>query len=266
MTGGPRCWREAERGACPMVMNRICAMLEYCETDSPQFPPTLLYNEGWLLRLVIDWFSRNDVPEHHLTFLKGSRWYSEALLPSAFLPRSRGDPLGESWTHVDGAIGAFEIGKEGKADLSLLPEAEQFVVLEAKLFSKLASGVTHAKYFDQAARTVACMAEVLKRADRHPSSLSHLGFYVVARRSQIDAGVFNKEMDRDSIGEKVGQRVAEYDGAREQWYRGWFEPTFQEIEIDVVSWEQLLETIGEYDASSAASIVEFYKCCVALNQ
>jgi hypothetical protein len=136
----------------------------------------LLYNEGWMLRLVMDWFSANDVPDHRLSFVPGARWYSEALLPSAFLARYQGDPLAGSWAHADGAIGQFAVGKERKADLSLLPDAQHLVVLEAKLFSRLSSGVANAEYFDQAARNVACVAGVLRRAERHPSNLSHLGF------------------------------------------------------------------------------------------
>jgi hypothetical protein len=249
-----------------MIITRICAMIESCTTDSPLFPPTLLYNEGWLLRLVIDWFSMNDVPNHPLSFPRNARWYSEALLPSAFLARRRADRLAESWTHVDAAIGHFEIGKDAKADLSLLPDAEHFVVLEAKMFSRLSSGVKNAKYFDQAARTVACVAKVLKRADRHPSNLSHLGFYVLAPQSQIDAGRFDREMERDSMRQKVEQRVAEYAGAKDQWYVDWFEPTLQRIEIGVVSWEDLIGTIAEHDSASAHSIEEFYEQCVRYNQ
>lgn len=249
-----------------MVMTRICAMLESCTEDSCPFPPTALYNEGWLLRLVIDWFSMNDVQDHPLAFPRKARWYSEALLPSAFLAQRKGDRLAESRTHADGAIGHFEIGKVGKADLSLLPDAEHLVVLEGKMFGRLASGVTNAKYYDQAARTVACVAEVLRRADRRPMALSRLGFYVLAPQSQIDAQTFGQEMDRDSIRQKVKRRVAEYAGARDQWYTDWFQPTFQRIESGVLSWDDLIGTIGEHDSASARSIDEFYQRCVRYNQ
>lgn len=54
-------------------------------------PPTALFNEGWMLRLVLDWAShhRSAIPE--LTFDNGSQWYSEALLSSRFRPRRRSD-------------------------------------------------------------------------------------------------------------------------------------------------------------------------------
>ena len=152
-----------------MLFDRISILLESCSTENPCFPPTTLYNEGWLLRLVLDWFSTHDIGNHPLNFEKKARWFSEALLPSAFLARRRGDPLAESWTHADGVVGHFVIGAQGKTDLSLLPRATQLLVVEAKMFSELSSGVTKARYFDQAARTVACIAEVFHRANMNPT-------------------------------------------------------------------------------------------------
>ncbi len=51
----------------------------------------------------------------------------------------------------------------------MIPTATQFVVAEGKMYSPLSPGVTHARYFDQAARTVACIAEVLRRGKRTPA-------------------------------------------------------------------------------------------------
>ena len=80
-----------------------------------------------------------------------------------FKARFRGDPLSEARTNADGVIGHIRIGDKAKADLELIEDAKQFTVIEAKVGSHLSSGVTHAEYFDQAARTVACMAEAIKR-------------------------------------------------------------------------------------------------------
>jgi hypothetical protein len=190
-----------------MVINKIKLLLESCSTDQAFFPPTLLYNEGWMLRLIMDWFSTYKLEDHPLSVPKGCKWYSEALLPSAFLPRSRSDSLAESWTHADTVIGHFEIGKGAKGNLILLPDASHFVVIEAKMFSKLSSGVKHAAYFDQAARNVACMAETMKRARCFPSKFTCLGFYVLAPRTQIEQGIFAADLNRDSIKGKVERRV-----------------------------------------------------------
>jgi hypothetical protein len=254
-TGGPAL-REG------MMLERIQSILETCETDTPLLPRTELYNEGWLLRLVLDWYSAHQVPNHLLSFDERSHWFSEAWLPSAFLQ----GPQRESWTHADGVIGHFTVGEKGKAALSLRADATHFVVLEAKLFSRLASGVTHAPYYDQAARTVACIAEVLRCVSRRPHAVSHLGFYVLAPRSQIQRGVFAPVLDRNSIGQKVQQRVQEYDGEREEWYAGWFQPTWEQIEIDALSWEDVIETIGSHKPATARALQAFYRQCLEHNQ
>lgn len=151
-----------------MIFKRIEALLKSCETDFPLMPPTQLYNEGWMLRLTVDRFASIDLKNepHPLAVPSECRWYSDALLPSAFIAKSRGDSRAESWTHADGVIGHFDIGNGAKGNMTLLTDAKHFVVLEAKMFSKLSAGVKNATYFNQAARNVACMAEVLKHAGR----------------------------------------------------------------------------------------------------
>ncbi len=249
-----------------MEIDRIRKLLESCTSKTPSFPPTLIYNEGWFLRLVLDWFFTHSVPNHPLEFHANAKWFSEALLPSAFLARFRGDPLAESWTHADGAIGHFTIGKDRKTDLSLLDDAKQLVILEAKMFSGLSSGVSNAKYYDQAARNVACIAEVFRRAKAFPRSLSNIGLYVLAPLSQIEKGVFTKAVNRESIKNKVDKRVRDYSGTKEQWYSDWFLPTFQQIEIMEISWEEIIATIREQEPESANSLEIFYRRCIEFNQ
>ncbi len=247
-------------------IERICMMLESCATESSLFPPTLLYNEGWLLRLVLDWFSTHSVTEHPLNFPENARWFSEALLPSAFLERHKGDQLAESWTHADGVVGHFLVGNGSKAGLSLLPRATHFVVLEAKMFSCLSTGVKNAKYYDQAARNVACIAEVFHRADLSPQTATQVGFYVLAPHSQIERGVFSEAMNHGSIQRKIERRVREYAGAKDQWYSEWFQPTYQKMEVGTVSWEELIAAIGKQESASADSIERFYRRCIEFNQ
>ena len=117
---------------------------------------------------------------------------------------------------------------------------------------------------------MACVAEVLGRATRGPSNLSHLGFYVVAPKSQVEGGVFEKHLKRDSICEKVKRRVRQYkgredEGEKNEWYVRWFEPTLQQIAVHVLKWEDLIGTIREQDPSSAALIAEFYQQCLRFN-
>ena len=182
---------------------KIYEMLCLAASDSRTFPATIFYNEGWLLRLVLDWFSRHSFIGHPLDFASRARWYSEALLPSQFLPRYRGDLLGEGWTHADGVVGHVVIGNGAIANTTLAGNSSQFVVTEAKLFSPLSTGVRHAPTFDQAARNVACIAEVLSKAVRPPDQFLSLGFFVIAPREQIDRHLFRTQVSKDSIQDKV---------------------------------------------------------------
>ena len=248
-----------------MFLKSFLSLLSDINHEKPYFPPTILYNEGWLLRLVVDWFSISAVTDHPLAFPEDGRWYAEARLPSAFLPRFMGDPLAESHTNADGVIGHFTIGSRGKTDLALNPDAKHFVVLEAKLFSGLSKGVTHAKYFDQAARSVACMAEVLKRAECNPNSLYDLGFYVLAPHKQIQSKTFTRHLDKHVIIEKAKRRIAPYHGERDDWFRDWFVPTLEKIDVGAISWETTLDLIVEKDAEIGASLAEYYTHCLTFN-
>ena len=158
------------------------------------------------------------------------------------------------------------------ADASLAKDAAQFIVTEAKLFSPLAPGVTHARYFDQAARNVACIAEMLCRAERHPEQLSSLGFFVLAPAEQIgERKLFNSLLSKESIKEKVKRRVDEYVGSREeeqkgQWLQNWFTPTLEHVEVTAISWEEIIKIIREKDARFGAELLSFYNECCQFNR
>lgn len=229
-------------------------------------PPTQIYNEGWMLRIILDWFAKHSGNDHILSFPGDGRWYSEALLASPFLSQVRGDPLGESYTHADGVIGHFEIGNNGYGDLLLRSGATHFIIIEAKMFSKLSPGVTHARYYNQAARNVACISEILNKAHCNPRSLTSLGFCLIAPESRIDEGIFTQYMSPVSIKRTVKRRVEEYNGTKDEWYHNWFLPTMEAIKINTISWEQVIADISAMDAVSGKELEAFYNLCLKYNK
>ncbi|HLW90495.1 MAG TPA: hypothetical protein VKS78_04230 [Roseiarcus sp.] len=247
---------------------RIYAMLSLAHSENRNFPATIFYNEGWLLRLVLDWFSRRNSSENHpLDFSLEAGWFSEALLPSQFRPRRRPDPLSESRTHADGVIGHVTIGSGAKADVVLKKGASQFVVIEAKLFSPLAPNVKKAPGFNQAARNVACIAEVLCRAEQHPERIPSIGFFVLAPQVQIEKNIFSPLMDKSSIRDKVTQRVRKYDESdKDQWLNKWFEPTLDRARVETLSWEHIIELIHNEDPTFGSDLSGFYRDCLQFNQ
>jgi len=124
------------------MLETIKLLLEELDSDNNHMPPTVLYNEGWLLKLILWWVSQNQIKDSPLSFCDGADWYSEGLLATPFLPVYRGDKLAESYTHADGIIGNIAVGGVGRTDIRLIDPCEQFVVLEAKLFSRLSGSTT----------------------------------------------------------------------------------------------------------------------------
>ena len=254
------------------MFKQIAQMLSNCDTENSVLPPTELYNEGWMLRVTLNWFSKKPRKHFPMSFIKGSRWYSEVLLPSQFHPQYRGDPLSETHTHADGAIGQFTIGLSGKGDLNLSPDAKQLVIIEAKMFSKLSRGVKNAKNFNQATRTVSCITEVLRIKEVPPDRISHLGFYVLAPSEQIEnEPTFKQYTTKENIRKKVYDRVMSYDGREDKeskldWLYKWFMPTIEQIYIACISWEDIISYIQTNDNAYSEELHPFYQRCLDYNR
>ena len=243
-------------------IEEIRDMLERSVTSDRVLPPTELFNEGWLLRLTLDWFASHPAVSHRMNVPEGAKWYSEALLSSQF-----GAPHKETHTHADGVIGHFRIGQAGDGDLALESDATHFVVLEAKLKSKLTPNVTNASGFNQAARSVACMAHAMSVAKLRPEQVARFGFFVIAPASRIKRGVFASELAKDSLRRKVESRVCAYqDKTYNKWFSDWFLPVLDGIEVDSLSWEDIRTTIDAHDGEAGQWFEEFYEHCLYYNR
>ena len=251
------------------ALDIIADLLGRCGTRSSVLPATALYNEGWMLRLVLDWFDCHRTVEHPFAMLEGSRWYSEPLLASRFLGKSRGDSLAEGWTNADGVIGHFQLRPGGRGDIELLRTARQFIVAEAKLGSGLSPGTKNAPTFNQAARNVACMAHLLAEAKCAPEDFARLGFYVIAPESRIRQGVFDEELRIDGpagITTVVTERVRAFAPKHDAWLADTFRRTVAVASIRALSWEDLLNAIRQFDAASGAALDAFYSQCLEFNR
>ncbi len=248
-----------------MALESIHRLIDTVESESAHFPRTLLYNEGWLLRLILDWHSRHKITDHPLLFQPGATWFSEALLPSPFRPRFRGDTRAEARTHADGIVGHISVGSSAKADARLLDGATQFIVAEAKIYSPLSGGTRNAPTFDQAARNVACITELLYRAKLPPSNMTSLAFFVLAPDAQINTGVFAKKLDKAAISAAVQARAKAFSSELGGWVDEWFLPTLDMIRIEALSWESLIGTTAFNDPEAFQSFQAFYKRCLMYN-
>lgn len=261
-----------------MALDRIKNMLATCSAqDKSQniMPPTTLYNEGWMLRLVLDWISSANLQTgaHPLCIPNGGRWYSEAILKTPFEARWRKpkDKLAESHTHADGVIGHFKIGGSGKGDLVLNNDSTQIVVLEAKMYSPLSAGIKNVVDYNQAARIVACMANTLSLANREPLEFDHIGFYLLLPGANASKRKFIDQMKTKNILSAIEKRKDQYKDEIEyrekcDWFDRYLIPMVTKLEndasIQMISWESIIDYISAYDKDSAKVIEQFYeKCC-----
>jgi hypothetical protein len=245
------------------ALERVGQLFLSSGTRAGILPPTALYNEGWMLRLVLDWFARQEPMGHPFDVLPGHGWRSEVLLPSAFLPRRRGDELAESFTHADAIIGATRAGS-GRGDVVPAHETKQFVVVEAKLMSGLSAGTKRAATYNQAARNVACLATALAQGGVMPPDII-AGFVVVAPSAQIQRGVFENWCEKPHIVDVIRSRVADYEGARDEWFEQTFQPMIAALDVRLISWESVLDHIGDRDADAGVALSAFYERCLHFN-
>ncbi len=223
-----------------------------------------------MIRLAVDWFSRQPPSRHPLSFLPGSRWYSEALLRTQFRRRrgGHGNEFAESFSHADVVIGDLE-SFEGRGDVRLTQAAKQLVVVEAKMSSGLSKGTRRALTYDQASRNVACIAETM--AGRAPESVV-LGFVIAAPEARIDEYGLRKVLTSEAIRGVVGSRVDQYlshgdlHSAKLTWLETQFIPVLNRIALNVLSWESIIDHIGSTDGAMAADMNDFYNRCLQFNQ
>jgi hypothetical protein len=248
-----------------VVLKGIHDLIAATDKEPHRFPPTLIYSEGWMLRLVLQWFATHGAPGHPLSFEPSAIWFSEALLPSPFRPRHRGDRRAEARTHADGILGHFTFGSAAKADARLRPDATQLVVAEAKIHSPLSGGTRNAPTFDQAARNVACITELLTRAGRRPDKMQTLAFYVVAPQRHIEEGGITAKLQKASIENAVLSRAEAFAQELCPWLEDWFHPALRAMRIEPLSWEQLIQDIDSADHPTAQGLRTFYERCLKHN-
>lgn len=233
-------------------------------TNRGRIRPTLIYNEGWMLRLILQCAEEGLLPH---TFPDVPYWYSEPQLYTAF-KQSRGKNLYETNTEADGVIGHFTLKR--KCGLVLKTGATHFEVIEAKMFSGLSADVKNAPGYDQAARTVACMAHTLYVNKIEPQSLKSFGFYLVAPREQIENRVFSESMQPETIRQKISDRISAYsDDIRNDlrvWEVDWVEPVVQQLSLRCLSWEDLCDEVIESNQEIGCEVRDFYEQCLTHNR
>ena len=235
-------------------------------------PRSEIYNETWMLRLT-------------MTLLKSSRnidviledgeketevireicnavqygWISEGGLKPIF------DGGMEKTTWTDAILGSVKLDKE-KRSVEVCDKASQggVIVVEAKMASKLSSGVTHSKSYNQIVRNIACLSRLVLES-RHvlgPNLEETSRVVVLAPKSKIDkwkdkAGRLIKQWKEDA--DEMASKIKEIIIADKRYKSGlWKRPNDTEFPGN---FNKIVQTISQKSCViSWESILSFIKC------
>ena len=221
------------------------------------FPETLIFNEGWLLRLVPkEWLTGSRRSRFgFLPFPKGVTAYSEGQLYTPF----KGGSDRERNTHVDGMIGDFLI-TDTKSGIVLKSDLRYIAAFEAKLFSPISSGVKNAPDYDQVSRTAACLINSILLAEPQDSYSAHLVVVHAKHNRYIDPAEYSEDHIEKTIALRLGSFTTH--GMRsdsiERFAVGW-KDAFKSLQGHFLTWEAVLADIGNGELS------RFYDRCKSFN-
>lgn len=221
------------------------------------FSPTLIFNEGWLLRGVLRQWKLAPGKSHlpFLPFPSDAKIYSEGQLYSPFAPRQRGDKLAEAHTHVDGIVGHFSIGAT-KSGIEVDADCRYLAVFEAKLYSPIAGGISNAPGYDQVSRTIGCVINSLLRAGCPDPYAAHVVVLYPADHTGIAPARYNTSY----LEHQIAARVEGFGlPASSAFARGW-RATLEAVQLTFVTWEEVLAGIGN------DQLDQFYQYCRRFNR
>jgi hypothetical protein len=223
--------------------------------------PTDFFNEGNLLSLVL---AEGEQCPGVLPFSVDPSWFCQPRLYSPFLPRWRGDPDAEGFTRPDAIMGDFEFRTRTRTGVRLLADGSAFNVIEAKLRSVLSRGITNREEYDQATRTVACIAYAAVEAGWHQRPERKCGYYVFAPESAIAKNVFTEFLDKQHIKVSIAERIAQYAPDLHDEYQEiaatWF-TIIDHMDIRTEPWEPIIDAFSKRQKEAIALADFFRSCC-----
>jgi len=188
-----------------MIMKNITDIIKSIDSNFPNFPnvnPTLIYNEGWMTRLLVKQSMIEKTKLKGLDFGKISKWTSEALISSPFVKAGQ---YREGYTRVDMALGDFVVNyiKSGKIIIS--ERAKIFGIIEAKMGSNLSKGTKYFKDYNQASRSLACIC-----SQTYDKKNCEIFFIVVAPQIKLEKHKIDNQIDLQNMIQQIRNRFKIY--------------------------------------------------------
>ena len=104
--------------------------------------PTIIYNEGWMIRLLVieSMIEKLKINKVDFGLLARKNWSSEALITSPFVETKENR---EGYTHADIILGDFSVNYNERGDVKLNDSPDVLGIIEAKMGSNLSQGTSN---------------------------------------------------------------------------------------------------------------------------
>ncbi len=182
-------------------MKELVRIIDSIDNGLPNINPTIIYNEGWMIRLLVQQSIIEKTVISGIDFSQISHWTSEALISSPFIkaPNYR-----EGYTHADIALGDFSVDYSKRGEIRILDDARVFGIIEAKMGSNLSKGTTHVKNYSQASRNLACIAH------NAFNKTCKTFFAVVAPEAKLDKHQIERQIELENLIQQIKDRFSLY--------------------------------------------------------
>ena len=82
---------------------------------------------------------------------------------------------------------------------------------------------------------------------------------------------FQTFMQKDSIRIKVQRRIKAYSDpidseTKNKWFKTWFLPTLECIDLQCMTWEEIISHVNIHDSANGDGLLKFYEECLDLNK
>jgi hypothetical protein len=227
------------------------------ECNDLSINPTIIFNEGWMTRLLVYYSVKRDIKIGEIDFGDVKNWTSEALISSPFIKAKK---MKEGYTHTDIAFGDFEeIEFDKRGELKIKEDAQVFGVIEAKMKNNLSQRTSNFNNYNQASRNVVCIANNILNTNCNGY------FFVVAPESMIIKHGISNQIEKSNILKQVKNRFDVYDDEfRNKKNYKEIVSIIRDMKIMALSYEDWIKLFKGLPEEKKLN--DFYKKCLKWNR
>ena len=223
--------------------------------------PTIIYNEGWMIRLLVieSMIQRLVIKGFDFGKLKQENWSSEALIKSPFV---NAKTKREGYTHADIILGDFELDYEKCGEAILKKENANILgVIEAKMGSNLSQNTSNAKNYNQASRSICCLSYITRDTD------CDIFFIVAAPEKKIKDYNIENQINPENIKNQIEERFNHYFETNEENILSQKDSILKQVQkckILVIGYNEWIVEIEKNEPNKIMR--EFYNNCLKFNK